>query len=123
MPQIKIADVEWAVCTKFNLTRDDLRGPPRGARRIFRPRQIAMYLCRELTQASYPKIGQHFRRDHTTVICARRRILSLLQTNPKVAGYVDEIRAALVCGSPRTASEREWAQRLVAGEVSWPSQP
>lgn len=73
-----IHDIERAVCLRFKLTPAQLRAPDR-SRRIVRPRQIAMFLARELTNASYPKIGQHFNRDHATVIAGRRRITILMQ--------------------------------------------
>ena len=58
----------------FGLTIDDLCSSSR-SRQLVQARQIAMYLCRELTQLSLPKIGQQFGgRDHTTVMHADRKI-------------------------------------------------
>ena len=55
-----------------------LKGSPRRAREVARPRQIAMYLAKQLTQRSLPEIGRRFGgRDHTTVIHAVRRIEEL----------------------------------------------
>ena len=62
----------------FGLTIDDLCGTSR-TRVLVTARQIAMYLCRELTDLSLPKIGQQFGgRDHTTVMHADRKIRSLM---------------------------------------------
>jgi hypothetical protein len=63
-----IRDVQVATCCVFRLTMDDLRGPKR-KRKFSWPRQIAMALCREVTNASTTEIGHHFgNRDHSTVI-------------------------------------------------------
>lgn len=59
------------VCAAFDMTRDQLLQPDK-ARRFSRPRQIAMFLCREYTPLSYPDLGQIFCRDHTTVLFAVR---------------------------------------------------
>ena len=62
----------------FGLTIEDLRGTSR-CRVLVTARQIAMYLCRELTELSLPKIGQQFGgRDHTTVMHAERKIRDLM---------------------------------------------
>ena len=62
----------------FGLTIEALRSPDR-SRALVNARQIAMYLCRELTQLSLPKIGQQFGgRDHTTVMHAERKIRQLM---------------------------------------------
>lgn len=92
MARIRIRDVEAAVCQHFNLTPADLKGRSR-FRRIARPRQITMFLCRELTGQSLTQIGTYFNRDHTTVIHASDRITELLTQKPKVAEYVDLCRA------------------------------
>lgn len=101
-----IRDIEWVVCTKFNIRRDVLRGPSRAMLSV-RPRQICMALIRELTGASYPKIARHFSgRDHTTALSAVRRVQWLCATNPKVIGYVEECRqASLLAALSRPAVE------------------
>lgn len=94
-----IADIERAVCLRFKLTPEHLRA--RGARRkIARPRQIAMFLARELTGASLPQIGRHFARDHTTVLHAQKKILALASVNPRVAKYLDEVRDIIFALTP-----------------------
>jgi chromosomal replication initiator protein len=60
------------------------------------PRQIAMYLSRELTDSSLPKIGDEFGgRDHTTVIHAHEKISKLMQTDTQLQRQVKEIQDQL----------------------------
>ena len=75
----------------FGVSIDDLTGPSRG-RHLVQGRQIAMYLCRELTQLSLPKIGAQFgNRDHTTVMYADRKINQLLAERRSVFNQVSEL--------------------------------
>ena len=87
-----LRDIEAAVCARFGLTPEILRGPKKH-RGIARPRQIVMFLAREMTPLSYPRIGAHFNRDHTTVLFAQRRITELMEKKPKLAEYVKQCRA------------------------------
>ncbi len=70
--QISAATIMAATAEYFDTTVEELRGPGK-TRALAQSRQIAMYLCRELTDLSLPKIGQAFGRDHTTVMYAQRR--------------------------------------------------
>ena len=92
-------DIERAVCLRFKLTPERLRGPER-QRKIMRPRQIAMYLARELTSASLPQIGRHFARDHTTVLHAVKKITAMAQEGGRMPEYLSEIRAILETLTP-----------------------
>jgi chromosomal replication initiator protein len=75
----------------FGLTIDDLCGSSR-SRVLVTARQIAMYLCRELTDLSLPKIGQQFGgRDHTTVMHANRKIRELLAERRSIYNQVTEL--------------------------------
>lgn len=75
----------------FNIAIDDLYGPTR-AQQIALARQIAMYLCRELTPLSLPKIGQLFGgRDHTTVMYACKKIAQLIAERRSVFNQVTEL--------------------------------
>lgn len=75
----------------FDLSVDELYGPSR-AQQIALARQIAMYLCRELTQLSLPKIGQLFGgRDHTTVMYAHKKIAQLIAERRSVFDQVSEL--------------------------------
>lgn len=90
-----ISDIEIAVCRKFKLRRDELKVRSR-VRRIARPRQVAMFLCREMTKASFPKIGRHFGgRHHTTVMHAQRRIAQLLRESNMMGDDVEGVREIL----------------------------
>lgn len=91
-PSPSLRDIEAAVCARFGLTPEILRGPQKH-RGIARPRQIVMFLAREMTPLSYPRIGAHFHRDHTTVLFGERRIRELMAVKPKLAAYVRECRA------------------------------
>ncbi len=89
-PSLK--DIETAVCARFNLTPEVLSCKSR-KRCIARPRQIAMFLARELTANSYPQIGRFFgNRNHATVILAVRRIDDLIARKPILAQYVVDCR-------------------------------
>ena len=75
----------------FSLTIDDLCGTSR-SRVLVNARQIAMYLCRELTELSLPKIGQAFGgRDHTTVMHADRKIRQLMAERRSIYNQVTEL--------------------------------
>ena len=74
----------------YNISVDDLRGPGRG-RPLVGYRQIAMYLCRELTDQSLPQIGEAFNRDHTTVMHAERKIRETLPRNADVYNDVQQL--------------------------------
>ncbi|MFC6154849.1 chromosomal replication initiator protein DnaA [Nocardioides yefusunii] len=74
----------------FGVSIDDLCGPSRG-RHLVMARQIAMYLCRELTSMSLPQIGKEFGRDHTTVMYADRKINQLLAERRAVFNQVSEL--------------------------------
>lgn len=76
---IDIRQVQEVVCEYFSISLKDLLGSRRD-QRIVRPRQVAMYLCKELTGASYPEIGTQFGgKDHTTVIHSCRKVESNLE--------------------------------------------
>ncbi len=90
-PQITPALIVAQTAAYFGLTIDDLCGPSR-SRTLVSARQIAMYLCRELTDLSLPKIGQHFGgRDHTTVMHANNKIRELMAERRSVYNQVTEL--------------------------------
>jgi chromosomal replication initiator protein len=75
----------------FSITTDDLCGTSR-VQSVVMARQMAMYLCRELTDLSLPKIGQSFGgRDHTTVMHANKKIRHLMGEDRKVFNQVAEL--------------------------------
>ena len=83
------------VASHFHISRKEMTGSRR-TRSIVFPRQIAMYLTRELTSRSLPEIGRCFgNRDHTTVLHACNRIRQALVTDPGLPSTIERIRASL----------------------------
>jgi chromosomal replication initiator protein len=90
-PQITAATIMGQTASYFGLSIEDLCGASR-SRVLVTARHIAMYLCRELTDLSLPKIGQQFGgRDHTTVINADRKIRSLMAERRSIYTQVTEL--------------------------------
>ncbi|MCK9903345.1 chromosomal replication initiation protein DnaA [Parafrankia colletiae] len=90
-PEITAAAIMNATAAYFGVSMDDLCGTSR-SRVLVTARQIAMYLCRELTDLSLPKIGQHFGgRDHTTVMHADRKIRGLMAERRAIYNQVTEL--------------------------------
>ncbi|HYO33531.1 MAG TPA: chromosomal replication initiator protein DnaA [Nocardioidaceae bacterium] len=90
-PEITAAVIIAQTAAYFGLSIDDLCGASR-SRTLVTARQIAMYLCRELTDLSLPKIGQQFGgRDHTTVMHADRKIRVLMAERRSVYNQVREL--------------------------------
>ncbi|MFF5205233.1 chromosomal replication initiator protein DnaA [Streptosporangium sp. NPDC000396] len=89
--EITVATIMASTAAYFGLSIDDLCGGSR-SRVLVTARQIAMYLCRELTDMSLPKIGQQFGgRDHTTVMHADRKIRSLMAERRSIYNQVNEL--------------------------------
>nr|WP_243731545.1 chromosomal replication initiator protein DnaA [Nocardioides ochotonae] len=90
-PEITAALIIAQTAAYFGLSIEEITGPSRG-RHLVMARQIAMYLCRELTDLSLPKIGAQFgNRDHTTVMYADRKINQLLAERRAVFNQVSEL--------------------------------
>ncbi len=90
-PEITAPLIIAQTAAYFGVSIEDLTGPSRG-RHLVQGRQIAMYLCRELTELSLPKIGAQFgNRDHTTVMYADRKINQLLAERRSVFNQVSEL--------------------------------
>ncbi|MGW1762535.1 chromosomal replication initiator protein DnaA [Streptomyces sp. NPDC002073] len=90
-PEITAGAIMAATADYFGLTVDDLCGSSR-SRVLVTARQIAMYLCRELTDLSLPKIGAQFGgRDHTTVMHADRKIRALMAERRSIYNQVTEL--------------------------------
>ncbi|QCQ93068.1 chromosomal replication initiator protein DnaA [Rhodococcus sp. SGAir0479] len=92
--EINAATIMAVTAEYFNTSIDDLCGPGK-ARPLAQARQIAMYLCRELTDLSLPKIGQTFGRDHTTVMYADKKIRKEMTERRKVYDQVQELTARI----------------------------
>ncbi|HVU61889.1 MAG TPA: chromosomal replication initiator protein DnaA [Mycobacteriales bacterium] len=90
-PEITASTIMAQTAAYFSISMEDLCGSSR-SRVLVQARQVAMYLCRELTELSLPKIGQHFGgRDHTTVMHADRKIRSLMAERRSVYTQVSEL--------------------------------
>ncbi len=91
--QISIERIQELVCERFSVTMQELTGDRRSQNIVY-PRQVAMYLSRELTDSSLPKIGKEFGgRDHTTVIHATSKIARLIREDRSVYNLVQELTA------------------------------
>jgi len=93
--RITIDEIQKKVIQHFSLKLDDMHSARR-ARAVARPRQIAMYLAKQLTQRSLPEIGRKFGgRDHTTVMHAVRKIEELINLDETIAQDVEVIQRSL----------------------------
>jgi chromosomal replication initiator protein len=91
--QVSIERIQDEVSDRFGLSKEELIGDKRSQNIVY-PRQVAMYLSRELTDSSLPKIGRHFGgRDHTTVIHATSKIARLIREDRSVYNLVQELTA------------------------------
>jgi chromosomal replication initiator protein len=92
-PEVSIKRIQDLVAERFNMSLDELCGDKRSQNIVY-PRQVAMYLSRELTDSSLPKIGKEFGgRDHTTVIHATSKIARLIREDRSVYNLVQELTA------------------------------
>ncbi len=90
-PRGSISEIQLVVSQHFGIAREELLAPGRAAR-IAWPRQLAMYLSRELTGESLPEIGRHFGgRDHTTVLHACRRAATRIADDDATRQLVDKL--------------------------------
>ena len=89
--EITVNRIKEKVASVFNIKMEDFNSKKR-TRSIAYPRQIAMYLSRELTDLSLPKIGEEFGgRDHTTVIHAHDKIIKDIQVNEEIKSKIEKI--------------------------------
>ncbi len=93
--KITVEEIQRRVAEHYNVRLSDLIGPKR-VRNIARPRQIAMYLAKQLTPRSLPEIGRRFGgRDHTTIMHGVRRIEELMTTDSQLADDLQLLRRLL----------------------------
>ena len=91
--EVSIRRIQDLVAERFNMSLEELCGDKRSQNIVY-PRQVAMYLSRELTDSSLPKIGKEFGgRDHTTVIHANAKIARLIREDRSVYNLVQELTA------------------------------
>ncbi|HZJ09737.1 MAG TPA: chromosomal replication initiator protein DnaA [Trueperaceae bacterium] len=93
---LSMADILATTAKAFNIDPDDVRGKGRRQELVV-PRQIAMYLIRELTAHSYPEIGQYFSgRDHSTVMYAVQKVTAALEQESDLTRAVRNLKDSLV---------------------------
>jgi len=93
--QVTIERIQVLVSERFSLSLEELCGDKRSQNIVY-PRQVAMYLSRELTDSSLPKIGKQFGgRDHTTVIHATSKIARMIREDRSVYNLVQELTARI----------------------------
>ena len=89
---VVMEDIQDAVCTQFHVKINELKSRRR-SKTLVHPRQIAMYLCRELTDASFPEIGRHFGgKDHTTIIHACKQITKAKETDSELNATLESLK-------------------------------
>ena len=93
--RVTIEDIQKRVAEHFNIRLADMHSPRR-ARAVARPRQVAMYLAKQMTTRSLPEIGRKFGgRDHTTVMHAVKRVEELRQTHGAMAEDLELLKRML----------------------------
>ncbi len=136
MPEVSIERIQQTVSRALrHLAATELCSDKRSQNIVY-PRQVAMYLSRELTDASLPKIGSEFGgRDHTTVIHATSKIARLIREDRSVYNLVQELTARIKrsgdsvdraprCGASAGISPFGTPQRKACrSRAVWPSSP
>ena len=107
----ELPEIIKRVCAAFGVTRKELLGPSR-LRRVLVPRQVAMYLAREIGGQSLPRIAVAFDRDHTTVLHACRKVEEMVEEDVELAATVRQLRKEL-----RSVMRSLWKSRRAAGAV------
>ena len=93
--KVTVEEIQRKVSDHYNIRLSDMLGPKR-LRSFARPRQIAMYLCKQLTSRSLPEIGRRFGgRDHTTVMHGVRKIEDLRNKDSQMSDDLDLLRRSL----------------------------
>ncbi len=93
--KVSIEEIQRKVSEHYSIRLSDMIGPKRN-RTIARPRQVAMYLCKQLTSRSLPEIGRRFGgRDHTTIMHGIRKIEELMQSDAQLREDLDLLRRLL----------------------------
>jgi chromosomal replication initiator protein len=91
---VTVADIQAVVAEAFGVSVAEIRSARRSQQYV-RPRQIAMYLARELTDSSLPRIGDGFCRDHTTVLYAVRRVTERIREDRLEYNLVQDLIARI----------------------------
>jgi len=95
---ITMDDIEEAVAERFHIKISEMRSRRRSKTLVY-PRQIAMYLCRELTNSSFPEIGRHFGgKDHTTIIHACKQVSKAKETDATLSSTLESLKEQIAKG-------------------------
>lgn len=121
--KLAMIDIAKAASKFYGLDLRALRGESR-AQQIYRPRQLAMVLCRDHTGKSLPEIGRFFgNRDHTSVLQAIRDFRTIRYIHADVINdRADILESARQYAGARLAQEREWVENLHMG-IPYPPPP
>ncbi len=93
---VAMDDIQEAVCAQFHVKMTELKSRRRSKTLVY-PRQIAMYLCRELTDASYPEIGRQFGgKDHTTIIHACRQVAKAREADTNMQTTIEALKEQIL---------------------------
>ena len=90
--EVSISDIQNIVCDFYHIKLKDMKGKSR-RKEFVEPRQIAIFLARELTDTSLPTLGKEFGgRDHTTIMHSIEKIENLLKTNLQIKSTIEDLR-------------------------------
>ena len=95
---VSMDDIEEAVASRFHVKISEMKSRRR-SKTLVHPRQIAMYLCRELTDSSFPEIGRHFGgKDHTTIIHACKQITKAKEADSTLNATLESLKEQIAKG-------------------------
>ncbi|MFO0775188.1 MAG: chromosomal replication initiator protein DnaA [Nitrospiraceae bacterium] len=95
---VSMDDIQDAVSGRFHVKVSDLKSRRR-SKTLVQPRQLAMFLCRELTDASFPEIGRQFGgKDHTTIMHACKQVAKAVETDTALRATVNSLKEQIVRG-------------------------
>lgn len=106
LPAAALAPIVEAVCAAFRVTHDEIVSRRRG-QHIVLARHVAIYLIRELTDYSFPRIGEYFARDHSTAIHGYTRISRRVAAEAPFRALLQKLKDALATRLARTLSGDE----------------
>ena len=93
---VSMDDIQETVGARFHVKIADLKSRRR-SKTLVHPRQIAMYLCRELTDSSYPEIGRQFGgKDHTTIIHACKQVIKAKDSDSALSATLDSLKEQIL---------------------------
>jgi len=93
---VSMDDIQETVGARFHVKIADLKSRRRSKTLVY-PRQIAMYLCRELTDSSYPEIGRQFGgKDHTTIIHACKQVIKAKDSDSALSATLDSLKEQIL---------------------------